>query len=910
MKRSQVRIGSKPAHPPAPLPEVSLQPAGGLPSNRYVNAFANGGLLVTLARAPDGKLVRKSQHAEYSAFLRKADLTPTLQREFRNTSFVTGMRDEGSYVRLTFRDRHIRRSLVETNGWFASQGIDVFEGDIDPVRRWITDQKIEIARPRRVYFDLETDSRVSVSRAITGEARVLCWSLVDDAGNSIAAKVLESDSDQAERQLLVEFFRAIEPYDQVLAWNLDRFDKPVLEGRSYRLRLPIEFRTWLWLDHMPLFLRMNMSSSESGDEKQYAGLNAVAESLGVGQKLEGVDASKAYELWQENPKKLLEYCIQDTKLMHGIEAETGYIELLQTLCESCNVFPDSRGIRPLRQVEGFLLRLGSERDTRFATKCYDAVETTSDDDEEEEEEGQFKGAYCMAPKKGVHQKVHVADFARLYPSIILSWNMSAETWRPDVRIKESEFSRPVYLSHIPLKTFPLPPGHCIAAITDTVFANEPRGILADALEEMLRLRVHWDDVKTASVPGSHAWKEADRRSAAYKIAANSFFGVVGSPFARFFVREIAEAITQCGVFLLEETIKAAEVRGMNVVYGDTDSFFATGCTREEFQVFVKWCNTELYPRLLKEKGVTRNRIKLAYEKAFHVIVFTKKKRYIGRYWHYKNTDATDDSKPEIKGLEYKRGDTARLARQLMKEVIDLLVAYERPVAECATDPNRFVELLNAWKSRVLDSELERADFVMSKRLNRGINGYAMKVKKALKLADRASVKLIGEIVEVLRTDGKMMHGLLEHIGGTYIGLLDRKGLESKLVEQKLVDTVAGYRAQPIHVTVARMMQERGEDVGQGVRIEYVIVDGASTPQKAIPAADFGPGVAIDRFYLWEDLVFAPTCRLLQAAFPAFDWTPWAKVRPVKPKPVQGAKRAGNSSSTARRAKPTNQRSLF
>jgi hypothetical protein len=37
----------------------------------------------------------------------------------------------------------------------------------------------------------------------------------------------------------------------------------------------------------------------------------------------------------------------------------------------------------------------------------------------------------------------------------------------------------------------------------------------------------------------------------------------------------------------------------------------------------------------------------------------------------------------------------------------------------------------------------------------------------------------------------------------------------------------------------------------------------------------------DRFYYWEHLVFPPTQRLLEAAFPQTDWTSYAKVRPKK-----------------------------
>src|SRR5690606_26530080 len=124
-------------------------------------------------------------------------------------------------------------------------------------------------------------------------------------------------------------------------------------------------------------------------------------------------------------------------------------------------------------------------------------------------------------------------------------------------------------------------------------------------------------------------------------------------------------------------------------------------SREAFGRFVGWCNEEFYPRLLDERGVPPQwrRIKLSYEKEFARIVMCGKKRYAGRYTHYEGKDASADSKPEIKGLEFKRGDTLRLARQLQLEVINALLFDEQE------EPDWYVAKIAAWKQRVLEQEL-------------------------------------------------------------------------------------------------------------------------------------------------------------------------------------------------------------
>ncbi len=810
----------------APEQPVMAPPSG------YLNAFLAGNAVVTVRRNELGHVIRGEVPAQYACFLRADDVTEELERALRSSRFVRGLSREGAWVRVTWIDKWAVAKAAAKDGWFAARRIQVFEADVDPVRRWITDAGIQIVRPRAAFIDLETDDRRPFSQI--RQARILAWSLVNIDGSVTQAQVLEADSNAGEQALLRALFTELGAYDQVIAWNGQRFDFPQLEARCEAVGFAVEFRRWLWLDHMVLFGRMNASASESGEEKQSLALGNVAKAvLGADEakliKLGELDGKGTWARWVEGGEereKLRLYCLDDSLKMQRIEEKTGYVDLHFACCEATSCFPDTRGINPTQQVEGFLLRLGRDpaRDMHFPTHYYaEAGDAPSE---------AYRGAYVMEPsRKGITREVHVADFSRLYPSIILSWNMSLETWRPDIRVIESDAGRPSYLSHLPLQRYPLPEGHCAAAITNQVFVNEPEGILPAALREMLRLRKHWDEVKKHCPPDSREWVEAARRSAAYKIAANSFYGVIGSPFSRFFERAVAESVSLGSVFLIEETIRAAGARGWKVIYGDTDSIFVTGCTQAEFAGFVAQCNAELYPRLLREKGCSRNAIELAYEKGFERVVFVGKKRYVGKVSHYKG-QIPKEAKTEIKGLEYKRGDSSRLTRGMQKQAIDMLLAGEEAAAP-------FLTMVEQWKRRILFEPFELAEVVSSKRLTKPIRDYAVKQK-----ADGTDAAL------------------------------------------------------PAHVEVAKILRSRGRDVGSGVRIEYLVVDGSTSPIKCVPAedwvsietgaasleptiADAPPGpVKLDRFYLWED-VYPATQRLLEAAFPAEQWTKHAKVRPSK-----------------------------
>ena len=51
--------------------------------------------------------------------------------------------------------------------------------------------------------------------------------------------------------------------------------------------------------------------------------------------------------------------------------------------------------------------------------------------------------------------------------------------------------------------------------------------------------------------------------------------------------------------------------------------------------------------------------------------------------------------------------------------------------------------------------------------------------------------------------------------------------------------------------------------------------------KVIPADDYDGDC--DRYHLWDTLVYPPSQRLLEGAFPDYDWAAFADVRPKKPK---------------------------
>jgi DNA polymerase elongation subunit (family B) len=806
--------------------------------NGYVEADEEH--VVLLHRAQDGRLIRHRVPADFAVYFRKQDLDSEagarLRREWRRDPFCRGYRIEGAWVRTRWRGWKGRRALLAQ---MNEEGIDTFEGDLNPVKRWMADHpEVSIQSPRRVYFDLETDSRVPAKVAKEEGARILVWSLVNEVGDW-GAGVLADDTDAAERRLLGDLYRALEPYDQICAWFGDDFDFPILKLRTRDRRIDLRFvRRWLLMDQVAVYKRLNMQVAESGEEKQSFALNAVARHQ-LGEGKDPFDARRTYEAWAaggEERERLVRYCVRDADLLRRIEEKTGYLKLQETISKVCGVFPDSFALRPTAQMDAFLLRLGRQRDQHFPTRTRE--------DREDDTGPKFSGSYNKDPplNAGILRNVHVVDFSSMYPSIMISWNMSYET----------KCIGPV--------NGPIPPGMTRAPKTRTCFTTAKKGIIPEAIEGFLAKRKWWSAKRANLSPGTPEAHEAERWTNAFKVAPNSFYGAQGNEGSRFHRREVAESVSQTGAWLAEKTETLLKERfGASVIYIDTDGLWLMGVSRQVVEDAVMWLNDVHYPALLRECGCVTNIVKIAYEKEFAAVVFVAAKTYTGRYAHFKGTAADPDSKPEIKGLAYKRGDASRLTIKLQAEIIDLLMGGMRAfecgcgepfpvsysVKECGAcgaprgslarvsvpteDVQHFEEAVMRWRTVVLEGMLAIEDVQVVKGIGKNLKEYVSKAKK----------------------------------GG-------------------------GLSAQPAHVRVAKLLVERGEDVGEGSKIAYVVVDGSANPQAVIPASDYTG--ECDRRHLWGSVVWPASEALLQAAFPQHDWKPFG----VPPKPRKKAMAAGTS----------------
>ena len=204
----------------------------------WVNGFVDEEEIVLLRRDENGVLRARRQPAPSISFLRVEDVPDQLAHALRTARGVRGFNRVGDYYRVDWatsdgrqrahkghhpsecphrydRDKRCNhKGLFERNDIFRS-----YEADVSPIRRYISDHAPQIQTPRRVYLDIETDSRKTFPEAKAGKSRVLCWTLANVGRTWKKRGVLAADTDEAECELLSELFDSLLAFDQIVAWN-------------------------------------------------------------------------------------------------------------------------------------------------------------------------------------------------------------------------------------------------------------------------------------------------------------------------------------------------------------------------------------------------------------------------------------------------------------------------------------------------------------------------------------------------------------------------------------------------------------------------------------------------------------------------------------------------------------------
>lgn len=439
-----------------------------------------------------------------------------------------------------------------------SEDITIFEMEGKPKQK-----EGKIHRLKVMSFDIEVRNPKGMPDAKTDE--IIMISL---AGNFRLSKVLSTKESHLEyvetlkneKEMISRFIEIVntENPDVILGYNSDNFDFKYIDDRAKKLSIPMKLgldgsdlkflrrgyvsaaviRGRIHVDLYPI-MRRHLTLDRYTLERVYLEL--------FDEKKEDIEGDEIWKYWDSGGEmldELFEYSMDDAIAAYKIGEKMLPInrELTRIIGQP---LADISRMASGQMVEWFLIRK--------AYKYGELVPNKPSQYEYTKRRGKtYVGGYVKEPVKGLHENIVSFDFKSLYPSIIISKNISPETVIKGETTEE----------------------HHTAPEVPHKFRKEPPGFIPSIIGDLLKERVIIKDLmKKTDDPVEK--RILDVQQQALKTLANSMYGLYGFPRFRWYSRECADAVTAWGRDYIKKTMKKAENYGFKAIYADTDGFYAT-----------------------------------------------------------------------------------------------------------------------------------------------------------------------------------------------------------------------------------------------------------------------------------------------------------------------------------------------
>lgn len=367
-------------------------------------------------------------------------------------------------------------------------------------------------------------------------------------------ETVENEAEMLKR--FVEIVKTEDP-DILIGYNSDNFDFPYIKDRAALLDIPLNIGTdgsslkfikkgfanaalvkgRIHID-LYLIMRRYLQLDRYTLERVYLEL--------FDRKKEDIPGDEIHQYWSdggEKLEKLFRYSLDDAVAVTEIGEKMLPLPLELTRIVGQPFFDIAR-MTTGQMVEWYLIRKAYEQGEVVPNKP-SATQYSN------RRGKRAAGGYVKDPVKGLHENIVYFDFRSLYPSIIISKNVS-----PDTLVNECN----------PEKCHISPEG-------GHMFIKEPAGFVPSIIGNILKERVR---LKTSMKESNDEEEKMflNVQQEALKRLANSMYGVYGYSRFRWYRLECADAITAWGRDYIKKTMVKAENFGFKPVYADTDGFYA------------------------------------------------------------------------------------------------------------------------------------------------------------------------------------------------------------------------------------------------------------------------------------------------------------------------------------------------
>lgn len=526
--------------------------------------------------------------------------------------------------------------------------------------------------------------------------------------------------------------------------------------------------------------------------------------------------------------RIAKYCIQDCDLVLTLMAKLDTIVNARGMADVCKV-PMEYVLRRGQGIKIFsaVVFYASQRDQILRVQTPLAGN-----------EG-YEGAIVLPPKIGMYldQPISVLDFNSLYPTNMISYNLSPDTfvcergfdmdgnktYHDGMTQEQSGILRDAGyvledISYDTKNDAGTVTGKTICTFVQPTDDPMTVGVLPKTLDILLKKRKDFKEKME-----DQSYDESQRSvfnglQLAYKVVANSVYGQAGSRTSPIRKLCVAACTTAAGrkALYLAKSIVETEFKA-DVIYGDTDSIFIKFPTKDLAESIALGISAG--------KRITsqcRKPYKIAYEKTFYPFILFCRKRYVGMKYE---EDVTNCKRMSM-GIVLKRRDNAPIVKDVFGGALDMLLT-EKDVKKAQDFVNQ--KLLDVLENRVpLDkfiiSKSLRDDYknpeqiahrVLADRMERRDAGTAPKVGDRLAYVYVAENKDKGKQGERIEEVGFVRDNKLTPDSSFYI----TNQIQNPVAQlfALCIDRLNGYipPSRPSYTTLMELMMEKyGNDVEQ------------------------------------------------------------------------------------------------
>ena len=467
------------------------------------------------------------------------------------------------------------------------------------------------------------------------------------------------------------------------------------------------------LDYLAIYKKFTFKNRESYK------LDFIAQEE-LGERKEDVsEFDNLFDLYEKDFELFMDYNIKDTELVERLDDRLKLMEIALTLAYFSKVNYEDI-FSPMRYWENIIQNY-----------LYENQIVTTVEKPENEKTKKFEGAYVKNPIVGKHDFMVSFDFTALYPYILRTFNISPETilgMRDDIDVT-TILNQSVDLSDEYEEDVTV-------AANGARFTRKHTGFIPALIKRMLDLRVDSkkEMIKTQQTieemkkNGANAndIKDLEKKAVALfnmqlvaKVAANSFYGICGLKYFRFYDIRLAEAVTYSGQAanrFVEKAVNEYLNRLLKTedkdytIYMDTDSCyfdlsgmvnkFVPNKTKQEQNEFVKKVGYSKLTECIDNAIDVFNKYLNVHDAILNMKmeavgggVFIAKKKYIMSIVHM---EGVDYAKPKLKmtGVEAVKSSTPAPARKALTDCANIIVTgKEDELIEYVTEFRRQWKLL-------------------------------------------------------------------------------------------------------------------------------------------------------------------------------------------------------------------------